>query len=646
MNTTQAQQKALEDALVALADHLEFGKCNMRFQTDIKPKEATFQVVLDALALTPFYQAFLITTEICPKIPRQELEDLPLEHDILSFIRDLGHFGHIFYLTDADYDTSPKQKPVQATKGTRLKTSAKVAKSDKKKQPAKMSNAKGLDVLSKADYDTSPKQKPVQATKGTRLNTSAKVAKSDKKKQPAKMSNAKGLDVLSKRVSTPPDYELTDEEENKEGDDKDKESEKEKDKEDDLYRDLNINLERSDAEMTDAQANQDTKDTHVTLTTVLPVSDTLVNVPVSVATETPSSITTIPQPHIPNIQTLQQTLDSTTTTTTTNLTMTFLEIPNFASLFQFDQRMKEAVDVAVQVQSNKLREEAQAKNQEFPNQVDSTIKAIINEQAQVSKIMPQIKKYVTESLGAKVLVRSTNQPQTSYAVAASLSKFKLKKILIEKNDDYASNMESSYDVYSRHKIIVVTSLKIMKWFGYSHLEEIIVKRQDDKLYKFREGDFKRFRRQDIKDMLLLLVQDKLTDLNLEERYQMKINLKRPDTYHSNINRMTTYNAYPDVQGIIYEDEMNRKRLMRTDELHKFNDGILNYVRIAVNDIDLGIKMDYLPKRKWSNQDKQRARMMINAIDKKLRDRRLMRSLENFVSGRPYRGDLRLLERTI
>nr|GEY03707.1 hypothetical protein [Tanacetum cinerariifolium] len=62
------------------------------------------------------------------------------------------------------------------------------------------------------------------------------------------------------------------------------------------------------------------------------------------------------------------------------------------------------------------------------------MKEIIKEQvkAQVSKIMPQIEDYVTKSLGAEVLVRSTNQPQTSYAVAASLSEFKLKKILIEK----------------------------------------------------------------------------------------------------------------------------------------------------------------------------------------------------------------------
>ncbi|GJR66437.1 hypothetical protein Tco_0012502 [Tanacetum coccineum] len=92
--------------------------------------------------------------------------------------------------------------------------------------------------------------------------------------------------------------------------------------------------------------------------------------------------------------------------------------------------------------------------------------------------------------------------------------------------------------------------------------------------------------------------------------------------------MTPYTAYPDIQGIIYEDEMNRNRLMRTEELHKFSDGTLNHVRTALNDIDRGIDIDYLPKRKWSKQDKQRARVMIKAIDMKLRDRRSMRNLEN------------------
>ncbi|GJV33956.1 retrovirus-related pol polyprotein from transposon TNT 1-94 [Tanacetum coccineum] len=82
------------------------------------------------------------------------------------------------------------------------------------------------------------------------------------------------------------------------------------------------------------------------------------------------------------------------------------------------------------------------------------------------------------------------------------------------------------------------------------------------------------------------------------------------------------------------------------EKDQIDNGTLNHVRTSLNDIFTRIQMEYLPKRKWTKQDKQRARVMIKAIDKKLKDRRLMRSLEKFVGGRPYRGDLRLLQRTI
>ncbi|GKE33676.1 hypothetical protein Tco_1452998 [Tanacetum coccineum] len=81
--------------------------------------------------------------------------------------------------------------------------------------------------------------------------------------------------------------------------------------------------------------------------------------------------------------------------------------------------------------------------------------------------------------------------------------------------------------------------------------------------------------------------------------------------------MTPYTVYPDIQGIIYQDDMNKNRLMSTDELHKFSDGTLNHVCTALNDIAIGIQMEYLPKRRWTNQDKRRARVMINAIDRKL-----------------------------
>ncbi|GJV26211.1 hypothetical protein Tco_1378906 [Tanacetum coccineum] len=159
------------------------------------------------------------------------------------------------------------------------------------------------------------------------------------------------------------------------------------------------------------------------------------------------------------------------------------------------------------------------------------------------------------------------------------------------------------------------------------------------------GDFKRLRFQDIEDMLLFLVQGKLTNISLDEGYALNVAL-RMYTRRIVIQERVEDLYYPNVQGIIYQDELGRNRLMRTDELHKFSDGTLNHVHTTLNDIATGIQMDYLPKRRWSTQDKRRARVMISAIDRKLRDRRLMRSLEKFVGGRPYGGDLRLLERTI
>nr|GEV03910.1 reverse transcriptase domain-containing protein [Tanacetum cinerariifolium] len=74
------------------------------------------------------------------------------------------------------------------------------------------------------------------------------------------------------------------------------------------------------------------------------------------------------------------------------------------------------------------------------------------------------------------------------------------------------NRESTLDVYSKRRIIFVTDLKIVEWHNYKHLDWISIHRDDDKIHKFKEGEFKRLRLQDIKDMLLLLVQGKLSNL--------------------------------------------------------------------------------------------------------------------------------------
>ncbi|GJW78628.1 hypothetical protein Tco_0140310 [Tanacetum coccineum] len=145
----------------------------------------------------------------------------------------------------------------------------------------------------------------------------------------------------------------------------------------------------------------------------------------------------------------------------------------------------------------------------------------------------------------------------------------------------------------------------------------------------------------------VVIQRRVEDLQLGvESYQKKLNLTKPDTYRSNLRRKDAYTPYSDPKGFIYENKDKKNRLMRIDELHKFRDGTLDDVRTALNDRLKGIRMEYLPQTFWSQRDKVNARAMIQAIDKRLKTRRIFRSLERFVGGRPYGDDLRLLQRTI
>ncbi|GKC13590.1 hypothetical protein Tco_1010372, partial [Tanacetum coccineum] len=143
------------------------------------------------------------------------------------------------------------------------------------------------------------------------------------------------------------------------------------------------------------------------------------------------------------------------------------------------------------------------------------------------------------------------------------------------------------------------------------------------------------------DMLLLLVQKKLSNLEKDVIFDLNVALQMSD-----ISNMTSYTAYNNPQGIIYLDKLKTNRLMCSDKLYKFCDGTLTYVRTILHDIASSLRMDYLPKRRWSKLEKRRSCIMIKAIDQQLFESRLMRNLEKFVGGREYGEDFGLLERTI
>ncbi|GJX64921.1 hypothetical protein Tco_0299264 [Tanacetum coccineum] len=53
---------------------------------------------------------------------------------------------------------------------------------------------------------------------------------------------------------------------------------------------------------------------------------------------------------------------------------------------------------------------------------------------------------------------------------------------------FARGMQSRGDVYSTKRILAVTHVSVMRKHGYGYLEEIVVRRADNALYRFKEGD--------------------------------------------------------------------------------------------------------------------------------------------------------------
>ncbi|GJY41661.1 hypothetical protein Tco_0428931, partial [Tanacetum coccineum] len=143
MEISKADQIALDDALVAPANRLKIGKCNLRLSSDVTSKEATLQVVYDVLKLTPFYKAFQVSADvpeiymqefwasayihnrsvrfkmnnkkhilnldqfrdvlqIFPKVGNAKFEEPPLEKEILAFLASLGHTEEIRKITDVN----------------------------------------------------------------------------------------------------------------------------------------------------------------------------------------------------------------------------------------------------------------------------------------------------------------------------------------------------------------------------------------------------------------------------------------------------------------------------------------------------------------------------------------------------------------
>ncbi|GJS20282.1 hypothetical protein Tco_0448914 [Tanacetum coccineum] len=87
--------------------------------------------------------------------------------------------------------------------------------------------------------------------------------------------------------------------------------------------------------------------------------------------------------------------------------------------------------------------------------------------------------------------------------------------------------------------------------------------------------------------------------------------------------------------------------MQANELYKFSDGTLKTVRDElyhrIRDFRLGYNEE-MSRRKWTATDKRRSEIMVELIDKQMRERRIIRNLERLVGARELEIDYKLMTR--
>ncbi|GJU06013.1 hypothetical protein Tco_1122443 [Tanacetum coccineum] len=342
-----------------------------------------------------------------------------------------------------DTDTSPKQKPVQATKAEQLKAGYQ----KKARHNFNIPHASGqgfpmypyTNLKVRKSLGVTVKMKIMKTILINYVNEGQMKTMMVKMMRANDDDNTKGDDTNDDDKAT--DKENIDDEETMYDDEEDEVTKE-------LYEDVNVNLGNEDTEMTNADQVHDTQKADepvqsssvsfdftsklLNLENPSPVDNeiaSLMETSARHATAVPKNrsgfTTTIPPPP-PFFNPLLQQATPTSTPTTSEATTSFPSLLDFIYVFKFNERVL-----------NLEKDVSEIKK--------------FDQYAQALSFIPAIRKNVIESVEATILTRSSSQPTSTYEAAASLSKFELTKILIdkmEKNKSYdkADYKKKLYDV--------------------------------------------------------------------------------------------------------------------------------------------------------------------------------------------------------
>nr|GEU57548.1 hypothetical protein [Tanacetum cinerariifolium] len=631
MSSITSQQTKLDLELVPKENRLDIGKCNGRIPRGLTPREPTFQVVLDAIALTPYYPTFLITTDV-PKVYMYQFWNFVYKHD--TFYRFKIDKKKQFKLTLEVYRaihpkclTSPAMKESKSYKTylgyTTCVVPPKIARKFKKAFPfekdsdlvlvdeepvtkgkqVKGSFKKSLTkpaigiIIKEPHVETKSKRKQkvdVTLGKGIELIFEVPLTKEAQMKEVKKKSlidfhklhpSGSGNDDDNKNN----EKELSNKGSEKENESEEQESnlEEEEESEDDDQEEEELvhtpsNSDDEDAANLELKNDDKSEDIpHVDVEIVSPLdvhvhhelprtqAPTLLKILVSVITKPSPVYTNIPQ----SSQTFTSLILQTTPTPLPTIATTnpLSKLLDFVSALQFNNRI-----TALE------KEVAETKKDPLHTQVTTLIDEHLD--TRLGETREEFTKFLSESLTARIKEQTIQSEIPEFEVADSDMPqdqggnlgpaFRLLK------GTHSNYAELEYDFKECYKALSeeldwgnpegVTHVSVVRKHRYGYLEEIV------------------------------------------------INVTKPDTTMPYLRKRHSYTPYKDPQGFIYVDDYKRNMLMRSDELYKFSDSTLTRLLSSLKDITKNIDMEYFLKRRCSNLEKKRAHFMIKDINKLLK----------------------------
>ncbi|GJU49190.1 hypothetical protein Tco_1218745 [Tanacetum coccineum] len=305
--------------------------------------------------------------------------------------------------------------------------------------------------------------------------------------------------------------------------------------------------------------------------------------------------------------------------------------------------------------TEKLQELTEVMVESLPTMVDNHIKEQVKKQVP-EQVKIQVQVYVAKGL---LLERQQNKEETDKMIAKAMLHERRRlqaEISSQIQQVIDNNILLSFDCVCNRKQVddydfwtescasdddeIPTkkgwTYKTYWELGHEHkfITKIVARRANECIVSITESDYKNLNKNDIKDIYLLIMNDKVPDYAETESYQQKVNLTAPTISFPRIEKHKMFSIiYEPVHGIIYKNSKKEKRVMRHSEIHKFCDATLNRVLEGLKSYNNDVKYGY-KQRDLTEDEVEYLKLFEEEIEVRLKYRNQMRRWEMYVNGTP------------